>query len=53
MRNVETCFEGLCNKLKDENKGEHGRILIPLNEAICKIKNSAIVIHICLNVDKF
>ncbi|WP_418885134.1 hypothetical protein [Borreliella carolinensis] len=51
MCNVETYFEGVYNELKDKNKNEHGKILITLNEVICKIKNSAMIIHVCFNVD--
>ncbi|WP_418457391.1 hypothetical protein [Borreliella andersonii] len=51
MRNVEIYFEGVFNELKDENKNKHDSILITLNEAICKIINSAMAIHVCFNID--
>ncbi|WP_188093273.1 hypothetical protein QIA37_04885 (plasmid) [Borrelia sp. CA_690] len=51
MYNVETYFEGVYNELKDENKNGHDIILITLNEAICKIKNSAMAIHVCFKID--
>ncbi|ACN93526.1 hypothetical protein QIA19_04835 (plasmid) [Borreliella finlandensis] len=53
MRNVETYFEGVYDELKDENKNGHNGILTTLNEAIGKIKNSAMTIHVCFNIDQF
>lgn len=51
IHNVETYFESVCDELKDKNKNEHNSILTTLNEAIGKIKNSAIAIHVCFNID--